>query len=124
MTDPVAELAVQIEQTRAFIDSNPVTLELVPHLREPDGKGGKRTTALPPRPPQVLRMVESNSLRSNRRITEVGEQWEMEATLLGMPDAQVAIDDTFPWNGDEWRVEEISFPNGYEVRASVIRLGR
>lgn len=118
------ELAAQLRQTQAFINTRPVTLTLTPHTLAADGSGGQQLTAGIPRDPQVFRFIEVVSLRSDRRVTDVGEQYMKDATLLGMPDAVIAPQDTFEWSGYTWTVMEIEFPNGYEVRALVSRYGR
>lgn len=118
------ELDVQIGITKAFINTRPVTLVLIPHAAASDGTGGKRLDPFPDRPPQVCRFVESGSNRADIRRTETGEQWTQDAVLLMMPDAMVAINDTFEWDGSTWKVDELQFPNEYEVRAVVLRHGR
>lgn len=118
------ELAAQVAVTEGFISTRPVTLTLVPMRKVPDGKGGMKRTASPARPPQIMRFVESGSLRADLRSTDTGEQWAQDAVLLAMPDAAIEVDDEFEWDGSTWKVEEILFPNGYETRATVLRYGR
>lgn len=124
--DPV-ELAAQVAVTEGFIGTRPVTLVLTPHEKISDGTGGKKLSALPPRPPQIMRFIEAGRTGSTAgaetRPTETGEQWAQQATLLGMPDAAIAEEDTFPWDGATWKVLEVLFPNGYETRATVARYG-
>lgn len=116
------ELAVQVAVTEAFIATRPVALTLVPHEKVSDGSGGFRLVPQPPRTPQQMRFVESAG--SDISPTEIGEQFRERATLLGMPDAAIAVNDEFEWDGSTWKVIEMLFPNGYEVRATVARYGR
>lgn len=118
------ELAAQVAITEGFIATRPVVLTLTPTSNVPDGKGGTKRTPAAPRTPQQMRFVESGSLRADLRSTETGEQWAQDAMLLAMPDAVIAVGDEFSWDGSTWRVEEVLFPNDYEVRASVVRYGR
>lgn len=121
--DPV-ELAAQVAITEGFINTRPVTLTLTPITKVADGKGGSKRTPGPARSPQVMRFIESGSLRADLRSTDTGEQWAQDAILLAMPDATIFVNDEFVWDGSTWRVEEVLFPNGYEVRATVLRYGR
>lgn len=118
------ELAAQVAITEGFIATRPETIVLTPREEEPDGSGGTRWVDAPPRSPQQMRFVESGSMRSDARTTEVGEQWAQEAVLLAMPDALIAVNDEFFWDGSTWKVDELMFPNGYEIRATVLRYGR
>ena len=121
--DPV-ELAAQVSITEGFIATRPETLTLIPIDKVPDGKGGLKRSPGAARSPQTMRFVESGSLRADLRSTDTGEQWAQDAILLAMPDAQIDIDDEFDWDGSRWKVEEVLFPNGYEIRATVLRYGR
>jgi len=121
--DPV-ELAAQVAVTEGFIATRPVTLTLTPIEKVADGKGGTKRVPADPRTPQVMRFIESGSLRADLRTTDTGEQWTQDAVLLAMPDAAIAVNDEFEWDGSTWHVEEVLFPNGYEVRATVLRHGR
>lgn len=107
--------------TAAFINTRPVDVVLTPYALAGDGQGGKKKTASPPRPPQRVRFVEE---ALGRRVTEIGEQYVQAATILALPDAVIAIDDEFLALGGLWRVDEIQFPNEYEIRATVLRYGR
>lgn len=116
------ELAAQVAVTEGFIATRPETIVLTPVEVTGDGSGGELRTHGLPRPPQQMRLVESGN--GDLRPTEVGEQWVQEAVLLGMPDAAIEVNDEFPYDGSVWRVQQVMFPNGYEVRAVVLRYGR
>lgn len=119
---PEGELRVQIALTAAFINTRPVDLVFTPMTTAPDGSGGKRRVPLrPPRPPQRMRFVED---ATGRRVTDTGTQYVQAATLLALPTAAIAVEDEFTWNGGLWRVDELMFPNEYEIRAVVLRYGR
>lgn len=124
MPSSTAELEVQIRLTKAFINTRPETIVLTPYDEASDGAGGRRYVPLPARPPQVVRFVESGSLRSNIRSTETGDQYEQDSNLIMMPDGQIAVDDRFVWDNSTWRVSDLGFPNDYEIRATVVRYGR
>lgn len=121
MPTPAAELAVQKRMTQAFIDTRPETIVLTPMVQAPDGSGGRKKTPGRPRPPQQVRFIEDGITRS---VSEIGTQYTQAARLLAMPSTQIAVDDEFTWGGGTWRVEEIEFPNEYEIRATILRYGR
>ena len=118
------ELKAQLAQTDAFVKTRPETIVLTPYEYVADGSGGKKKTALPARDPQVVRFVEIVSSRSDRRLTEVGEQYSQMATIIAMPTVVMEPEDEFDWDGDTWHVQEIAFPNEWSLRATVLRYGR
>jgi hypothetical protein len=121
---PAAELAVQTRLTQTFINSRPVTITLTPHTWSKDGSGGRKKTPGPPRTPQVVRFIEQVTVRNLSARTDIGSQYAEEATVLMMPDAEVAPNDEFEWDGSTWRVDSLQFPNEWSKRAAVLRYGR
>lgn len=121
MATPVSELAVQTAMTAAYIGTRPVSIILTPYSMLPDGSGGKKRTAAPPRTPQQVRFIEETLAR---RTGEIGEQFVQAAELLCMPEMEIAVNDEFTAMGGLWKVEEIYFPNEWSVRATVLRYGR
>lgn len=124
MPVPAAELAAQTKITEAFINSRPVTLVLTPYTQAKDGSGGRKKTPGPPRPPQVMRFIEQVTVRNLSARTDLGSEYVEEATLLLMPDAAIAPNDEFDWDGSRWRVDSMQFPNEWSIRAAVLRYGR
>jgi hypothetical protein len=118
------ELEINRRITRAYINTRPEVLRLIPHREVPDGTGGTKRTALPPRRPQRFRFIETGaSFQIGVRNSETGENRIENQTLLGCSDVEIEVGDEFQWNGDTWRVVEVMFPNGYETRATVTRNG-
>lgn len=121
MAVPASELRAQIAMTAAFVNTRPVDVVMTPYEWTSDGSGGRKKTAAAPRTPQRVRFVEGDI---GRRLSDIGEQYVQAATILAVPDAVIAVDDEFDWDGGRWRVEEVLFPNEYEIRATVLRYGR
>lgn len=121
MTLPTVELAAQIAITRAYVNTRPVSLVLTPYTFDGDGSGGRKKIASSPRPAQVARFLEGTSSDAS---TELGSQYTQSATLMAEPTFEIAVNDEFFWDGSTWRVDAIEFPNGYEIRATVLRYGR
>ena len=121
MPVPAAELAVQTRLTAAYIDTRPESIVFTPVTYAKDSSGGKKKTPGQPGPPQRVRFIEEGI---SRRLSDLGSQYVASAELLALPDAAISVDDEFTFGGGVWRVDKIEFPNGWSVRATVLRYGR
>lgn len=121
------ELSTQRRLTKAFIDTQPVSLALVPRNRVKTPAGGYKFEDQPARAPQVLRLIEPGAYGGplpRPEITLDGVQRTVEFELLGEHDAVIGLYDTFQHPiGIRWEVVNLSFFNGWEQRALVSRIG-
>lgn len=127
MTAPTAELAHQIRNTEAFIAARYTDLVLTPRSQVRSGSGTSWQDG-PPKPAQRVRIIDQSSARSPEpglvRGAD-GVQRRVEYMLLGMPEADFALYDT--WTdaaGVVWELAELFPFNGYERRAKVVRYGQ
>lgn len=117
------DLEVQRMLTRAFIDTMPVALTLVPHERVKTQSGGYREETRPARPVQVMRLIEPTMPSDPLRAAD-GVQREVSFILLGTHDAEMEVGDRFSFDGDEWELISVFFDNGWERRAAVVQYDR
>lgn len=122
----VVELKMHIKNTQAFIDERPSMIILVPHTEVRKPGGATQTIVGDPRPTQKFRIIETSMIADDQHLQQSeGKVRRQPSWLLGMPDVEIAIDDSWlDVNGRRWRVAEIMPPNGYETRAVVEESGR
>lgn len=121
---PAAQLAIQRRLTRAFIAQNPTLVTLIPREIETTNIGGRLKTAGVPRTPQLFSLLEpSDSGYRSPTNTADGSQVTFDFMLLGDADTVIGENDTFLYEGREYKIETIMHFNGYERRALVIRHG-
>lgn len=121
------ELAIHIENTKAYIDHKPSSIALTPVTRTPTASGGYKTEDATPRSTQTFRIIEiANNTSSTPPVltTTDGKQRSVEFMLLGLPTAVVAVDDHWTADGREWRVGDVVRSNLYEIRALVVERGK
>lgn len=119
----MAELDIQKRLTHAFILTQPVTLALVPRAKLKQPGGGFAWQDLPPRAPQVMRLIEPSNSGPKPTVTTNGVEREVEFILLGEWDATIGLFDTFTHAGYDWEVVQLYHHNGWETRAAVARHG-
>lgn len=120
------ELRVQRRNTAAFIAVDPETIVLTPREKTRTTTGGTVWTELPPREPQVFKIIprsQTGAVSIDNRVGG-GTMQEIEFTLLGNWDAQIGPHDIFRHDGAQWEVFEVDPSNGYEQRAQVVRFGQ
>lgn len=119
------ELAIHIENTKAYISVKSSSITLTPVARVTTASGGYKNTDTFPRPAQVFRIIELSTNTTPPIITlSDGKQRSVEFLLLGLPSAAVAVDDHWLMDGREWRVGDVVRSNLYEVRAMVVERGK
>lgn len=130
LPDPYASASpVQIRTnrrlTKRFIDQSPVTLFLIPRVKEKKPAGGYVWVEQAPRPPQVMTIIEQTGLSGQPRpqVTIDGVDRELEFELLAEWDASIQQGDTFTHQGRDWEVVGLYYDNGYERRAMVSARG-
>lgn len=127
MTADPTELAVNRENTRAFIAAHPLTLALIPTIRVKSGTGGIQLASGSPRVAQVLRLIEAPSAYGNSPgLIEAadGRQRRVTYQLLGEYTATIEVGDYWlDANGVRYEVVELLPYNDYERRGQVVFYG-
>lgn len=111
--------------TRAYVRVNPVNIRMTSYERQQDDQGSWRYLRGEDRFTQSFRLIESGQPGSNAARSVTGSDGIsriVEFELLGEHCADVRLYDRFKINGDEFEVIEVWPDNGYETRASVVRL--
>lgn len=113
------EATMQRVNTAAFINANPIAIALVPNTRTKTASGGWADTPQTPRKLQILRLIpQSVSAGAPERATDgVARKWPY--VLLGLWNAEMAVGDTFDFDGVTLQVKYMWPENGYERRAGV-----
>jgi hypothetical protein len=128
--DTSTEISVNRELTRVFIESMPTQIELVPYVRTRKPSGGMAMIAGTPRPMQTFRLIPMSHTELPRlsssaaQAADDGVQRRYEYTLLGMWDAELAVNDR--WETPEGQVlviEALVSNNGYERKGLINSYG-
>lgn len=117
-----AELAIQQKLTKAFIDTQPVDLVLIPRQKIKQPSGGVKWDELEPRDPQTLRLVEPSGAPITVRTAD-GIERVVDFLLIGEIDAEIGLYDVFDHGGLRWEIGSLYHRNGWEIRAEVARHG-
>lgn len=117
-----AELAIQREMTRAFINTDPVDVVLTRRERISNDSGGYVLAFPSPLPSQRVKFIPQQDV-ALRGDTSDGTLAEQRYVLLGVYDADFKQDDEFTLNGRRYRIGNVKEPNGYERKAEVTHLG-
>jgi hypothetical protein len=115
---PKQGMRVLREQTEQFIGENPTSLVLTRSTRTEDGAGGWVNGAPTPLPAQRVRLVPQSASPGVERRTVSGEVVRPDLRIVGMPEFNVAVGDTFTWNTIRMEVVWVS-DLGYEKIAEV-----
>lgn len=107
--------------TKAFIAADPVKLEFTSWAKTPDGAGGWTLgpVAEPTREyivrliPQADKVPISGGLDGTREAPEY--------ILLGLPDFDIRLNDTFEWSGIVWKINYRHRKPHYEGKWDVIK---
>jgi hypothetical protein len=111
---------IQRRLTTAFIQTQPVTIVLVPHTNVRTGAGGTKLVEGVPRSAQTMRLIEPGE-PDVIRLEQDGQEERSIFELLGEWDAELAVGDTFVVDEAEWTIIQTFFYNGYSRRAQVVR---
>lgn len=121
-----AELAVQIENTRAFVAADYVEVVLERSLAVGNGAGGLRRTGWVPLAPQTARLVPGGA-GAGEGVAEAvlldGKQYTVAFTLVALPSFDILAEDEFDHEGGRYRVASVWRPGGYETKAKVVSRG-
>ena len=119
----MSEQDIMRQLTLAFIETMPVNLVLTPHTYVKTDAGGTVATPGSPKGVQRLRFVELDTRPNDPVRTQDGIERRADFILLGSWDADIAVNDTLTYDGDDFTVIEMYYDNGWETRAKVARHG-
>lgn len=126
-----SELDVQRSLTKAFIDSSPIEIELVPCADVRLPSGGVRSTPGTPRPLQTFRLIPMSHTEKPVRSSSAaaaaddGVQRRYDYTLLGEWNCEMAENDQWETpDGQLLVIEALVSYNRYERKGLVVSYGR
>lgn len=99
-------LELHQEQTKTFIDQSAVDLVFFRGVQKDDGAGGSINRTPQPQPIQHCRVVGVRT--PTVRTIQDGRQVVVTKSVVGMADMDVQVDDTFNWDGRQYRVVNVS----------------
>lgn len=120
---PPVELNVQRRLTAAFIEKDPLEIQLLRSERIANGSGGYVTGD--PAPVGGLQRMRLIPLQDGQteRYDANGKQVFPQYMLMGLHDADMQRWDTFELNGDRYQIVFINLNRQYEVKGEVAYLG-
>lgn len=102
-------------QTEAFIGASPSDIVFHRLQKVDDGAGGKRVTAPQDLDPQSVRVV---GIRSPiTRVTPDGQTVTVSYAVIGLPELDVKLGDTFDYGGQEIEIVNIIRAPAWRVQA-------
>lgn len=123
---PEIELEIQRRLTKAYINTMPVQLTLIPRVKIRTPSGGTIYQKQAARQPQIMRFIEYTTHFGEGPEPSPGvdgqqrySQYELQAEW----NAQLEVYDIFEYENDKWEVVELYYNNGWEKRARVARFG-
>lgn len=116
------QLDLLIESTRWFIAQDPTSISLTPSTTSRGPGGGFIRTAGTPRTAAQVKLIGVEQDGVSRG--EGGVDRQFNYTIVGMPDLQISVDDTFTVDGNKFIVTAILPKNGYEVKAKAIQFSK
>jgi hypothetical protein len=113
------ELKVGVKNTKAFIEANPVRIQLRRPKIEKTSAGGKRRVNPDLIPAQSFRITPMSGLVWDRAKTtpDEGSIPDVTEILIGLPDANIQKGDYFPHEGGWFKIEHVSPLRGYRKEA-------
>jgi len=102
----LTELEFHIRQTRHLIDNQPEVISISRIELSDDGAGGQAAGEPTALEPQTVRII--GILGTPRRMTSDGREVIVNKSVLGMPDLDIAVGDTFPLAGYDYEVVMVS----------------
>lgn len=114
------ELAMLRKGTTDFINARPTVISLNRRERYRMGTGAWKWRPMGVRDPQTMRVIEQGP--PEVFTTQDGVQRRLDYVLLAEWDADVVKGDWFLYDDDAVEVVEVYHDNGYEVRASLVRM--
>lgn len=123
--DVSKEIAFQRKNTKAFIDSSPTQIELIPVTTVRSGSGATSVVDESPRPMQTFRLIPMSSTERPAVSTGNGVQRRYDFTLLGEWNCEMVEQDHWTDEvGQQWQIDSVISNNGYERKGMVTSYGR
>jgi hypothetical protein len=126
-----AEMLLQRSLTKAFIDSNPIEVVLIPRIEQRKSSGGFGIVDGVPRPTQTFRLIPMSHterpVRSSATAATAddGVQRRYDYTLLGEWNSQMAENDQWITpDGQLLVIDALTSYNSYERKGLVTSYGR
>lgn len=120
------ELRIHRANTKAFIASNPIQIQLIPRTKTNTGSG-TRWSDDTPRQPQEFRLIDQTRTfgpEPGTVLASDGKQRKAEYQLLGEVGRTIGLYDYWVDSaGIRFEVVNLIHNNDYEVRAQVVRYG-
>lgn len=115
------ETDLHAAQTERFIDYAPTSLVFSREVHQPDGAGGVLVAQTSSLPHQRVRVV--GQVRPPTRVTAEGRQIQADKAVVGMPDLDVEIGDTFDHAGHTYEVINVQRDPAWRVVAEAVSRG-
>jgi hypothetical protein len=125
----MSELAIQVTNTKAFIDADPVTLTFQREEYSDDGAGGKVKSSSPAtivmdNETKICRLIPQGRERTSTSVvtqTTNGQLDRPSYILLGMPELGPLLQrkDFFSWEDDTWEIVSINAGPAYETKVDI-----
>lgn len=115
------------EATHWFISLDPTAVSLVPREEVKTATGGTRFQNFPPRPQQIVKLINQSGTSDAIRIAQDGAHRRYDFVLVAEWDATIHLLDFWedPGKPDHfWQVTAIEPYNGYEVKAGITAHGK
>jgi hypothetical protein len=122
MTNPI-ELSVQRQNTVAFIEADPLEIQLNRSTKTPNGSGGYTTTsAAPVGGLQRMRLIPQQGPLPEQ-ITADGQRVIPQYVLMGTYQADMQRWDEFLLDGKRYQITDVQHNRQYETKGWVFYLG-
>jgi hypothetical protein len=116
------ELSVQRKLTAAFVEADPLEIQLNRPIRTPDGAGGYKDSVAPVGGLQRLRLIPLGD-GAAERTTADGKSVAPSYMLMGTYLADIQRWDEFTVDGRRYQIVFINQNQQYEVKGEVAYLG-
>lgn len=116
--------AANCKLTKWFIKLDPYPVILTPTQKVKTPSGGEKTIELPPRPEQIVRIINIDGSTDGINLTIDGQIRKFPMVIVGEWHSTIEIGDTWTRNGVIYRVDGLQPYNSYEVKGGVTVVGK
>lgn len=109
-----------LSSTQAFIDDNPIDVELVRTPRIRSTAGGWVNGTPVTLEPQTMRLVAQNQHQGGSHISGEGDVEVVRYILVAMPDVEMSRGDTFVHNDLTYRIRSVSTSPPFAKRGECV----
>jgi hypothetical protein len=112
---------LHLEQTRFFVEQNPVDIIVTRTSQVSDGKGGHRKGTPTTLPVQTVRKVGSARITADKTFTtRDGRIVVPSATLIGLPELDLLDGDQFETEEGKWEIVGVDRDPPWRVQCAVV----